>query len=281
MEESSANPQGGSSNVGEGWSSVNKPSPVNPPPGGMCNEPGQSVNLPPPRYTPGTSDKLNYQELKEVINKLYTDTSPHNDSQGKSDNKKEDIKHQKGDNLKLNLTLGNSSCQQPDGKSPDIRYKEQKEVLHKLYMDTTPSHKDNNSTSHSHNKYIKHDSTVHVQDPLTSHYPLGQDKKQECGYPLHNIDKFMEKDNLCPFTYCQLTLCCNKAIFYHDMVQSSEPQQVTTISHDKCMVKDNLTDSVPEKENIKTDPDKVTNKKIINETMGDEVTFFYNLIIFL
>ena len=178
MKESSANPRGGSSNVGEGWSSVNKLSPVNTPPEGMCNEPGQSVNLP-PRYTLGTSDKLNYQEPKEVINKLYTDMSPHNDSQGKSDNKKEDIKHQEGDNLKLNLTPDNSSCQHPDGKSLDIRYKERKEVLHKLYMDTTPSHKDNNSTSHSHNKYIKHNSTVHVQDPLTSHYPQGQDKKQE------------------------------------------------------------------------------------------------------
>ena len=48
MEESVANPRGGSSNVGEGWSSIHKQSPVNTPPGGMCNEPGQSVNLPPP-----------------------------------------------------------------------------------------------------------------------------------------------------------------------------------------------------------------------------------------
>ena len=167
---------------------------------------------------------------------MYTNTSPHKDSQGKSDNEKEDIKHQEGDHLKLKLTPDNSSSQHSDGKSPDVRYKEQKEVLHKLYMDTTPSHKDSqgashykkeymkdkegnyllcnktletsphretkdtldklkyqepqkllhrfytdtplshkdrNGTSHNHNQYIKHDSTVHVQDPLTSHYPPG------------------------------------------------------------------------------------------------------------
>ena len=40
-------------------------------------------------------------------------------------------------------------------------------------MDTPLSHKDRNGTSHNHNQYIKHDSTVHVQDPLTSHYPPG------------------------------------------------------------------------------------------------------------
>ena len=75
---------------------------------------------PTPRYTWGTSDKLNYKETKEVLNKLYTDTSPHKDSKGKSDNKKEDIKHEEGENLKLKLTPDNSSCQNPDGKFPDI-----------------------------------------------------------------------------------------------------------------------------------------------------------------
>ena len=228
---------------------------------------------PTPRYTRGTSDKLNYKETKEVLNKLYTDTSPHKDSQGKS-NKKEDIKHQEGDNLKLKLTPDNSSCQNPDGKFLDITYQEWKELLSKLYNDTTPSHKDNNSTSHSH-KYIKHDSTVHVQDPLTSHYPPGQDKKQECGYPLHNLDKFMEKENLCLLSYRQIALSCKKTIIYNDTVQSSDPQQVSTVSHDdKCMVKDSITDSVLEKENIKTDPDKVSTKKIVDETMRDEVKFF-------
>ena len=233
---------------------------------------------PTPRYTRGTSDKLNYKETKEVINKLYTDTSPHKDSQGKSDNKKEDIKHQEGDNLKLNLTPDNSFCQNPDGKFPDIMYQERKELLSKLYNDTTPSYKDNNSTSHSH-KYIKHDSTVNVQDPLTSHYPPGQDKKQECGYPLHNLDKFMEKENLCPLSYCQIALLCKKTIMYHDTVQSSDPQQVSTVSHDnKCMVKDNIMDLVPDKENIKMDPDKVRTKKIVDETMGDEVKIFFIIL---
>ena len=90
----------------------------------------------------------------------------------------------------------------------------------------------------------------------------------------------MDKENLCPYTPCQLTLCCNKVIFYHHTVKSSELQQVSSISDDKCKVKDKVTDLVPEKEKIKMDPDKVTNKNIMDETMGDEVKIFNSLILF-
>ena len=146
----------------------------------MCNEPGQSVHLP-CQDTQGTSDQLKYQEPQQVLNTLYTDTPPHKDSQGTSNNQKQYIKDKEGHGLICKETLATSPHRDTQGISEQLKYQEAKEVLHTLYRDIPPSHKDSQGTSHNQKQYIK--DKCSVQEHLLSHCPLGQHNPPHYGYP--------------------------------------------------------------------------------------------------
>ena len=144
----------------------------------ICKETGHL----PHQEIQGTSEQLKDQEPKEVLHSLYRDTPPSNkDSQGTPHNQKQYIKDEDGHDLICKETLDTSPHQATQGTSEQLKDQVPKEVLHTLYRDTPPCHKNSQGTSHNQKQYIK--DKCSVQEHLLFHCPLGQEKLPHYGYP--------------------------------------------------------------------------------------------------